>query len=211
MIRRSLLASITIAAVFAALAIGVVAADTELPWSAFGGGGGSVASTNYAIGGTAGQPIGGAAQSANYALGASYWAGITDTDSDGVFDATDLDDDGDGYKDTDEALIGTNRAYPCGLSGWPSNLIDPVPPSPANTLDIFDVTSFLGPDRRLDTNLSAFEDNSRWDLLPGPGVFGIDINISDLAALFTGDNGGGAFPPMFGGQRAFDRTCPLPP
>jgi hypothetical protein len=207
---RSLLLPLSIAAVFAALTIGVVVADTALPWSAFGGGGGTAASTSYRIGATAGQSIVGSAQSANYALGAGYWAGITDTDSDGVFDAGDLDDDGDGYTDTDEALIGTNRAYPCGISGWPSNLVDAAP-SPANTLDILDVTSFLGPVRRLDTNLSAFPDNNRWDLLPGPGVFGIDVNISDLAALFSGDNGSGAFPPMFDGQRAFDRTCPLPP
>jgi hypothetical protein len=122
----------------------------------------------------------------------------------------DSDDDDDGYADTIEATIGTNPRDPCGSDGWPSNLIDPLPPSPANTLDIFDVTSFLGPVRRLDTDLSAFPNNNRWDLIPGPDVFLTDINIGDLTALFTGDNGSGAYPPMFG-ERAFDKTCPFPP
>jgi hypothetical protein len=136
--------------------------------------------------------------------------GVLDTD--GCHDSPGEDFDGDGFSDDDEALrIGTNAGYPCGVAGWPSNLVDPAPPFPANTVDIFDVTSFLAPARRLDTDLAAYGDNSRWDLAPGPGVFGTDVNIADLTALFNGAAGSGAFPPMFNGGRAWERVCPLPP
>jgi hypothetical protein len=136
--------------------------------------------------------------------------GVLDTD--GCHDSPGEDFDGDGYTDDVEALqIGTDAGYPCGKRGWPSNLVDPGVPFPDNALDIFDVTSFLGPVRRLDTNLSVYADNKRWDLLPGPGPFMTDINILDLTALFNGPDGSGAYPPMFGGGRAFDRICPAPP
>jgi hypothetical protein len=121
------------------------------------------------------------------------------------------DDDNDGYTDADEGLIGTNPAYSCGIAGWPSNLVDPGSGFPTNAVDIFDVTSFIGPVRRLDTDLGAYSDNNRWDLIPGPGVFVNDVNIADLTALFNGAPGSGAYPPMFGGQRAWERECPLPP
>jgi hypothetical protein len=207
MIPRPLLAALVCGALLAALATAVVMADTNIPWSVSGAGGGTASSAGYALGGTAGQPVAGSAQSASYALGAGYWAGIADADSDGILDDADPDDDGDGYMDVDEASIGTNRAYPCGTAGWPSNLIDPAS-FPANHLDVFDVTSFLAPERRLDTNLGAVKDNKRWDLVPGTGPFTTDLNIQDLTALFSGSSG---FPPMFNSALAYDRTCPLPP
>ncbi len=43
--------------------------------------------------------------------------------------------------------------------------------------------------------------NSRWDLVPGPGLFPQWINISDLTALIAGPTG---MPPMFGGSKALN-------
>jgi hypothetical protein len=119
--------------------------------------------------------------------------------------------DGDGYGDGVEQVIGTSAFDACGKNGWPSNLVDPGSPFPANTVDIFDVTSYLAPKRRLDTNLGDFADNNRWDLIPGPTGLATDVNIFDVTALFNGPDGSGAYPPMFGGQRAWERVCPLPP
>jgi hypothetical protein len=131
-------------------------------------------------------------------------------DADGCHDSPGADFDGDGFTDDDEALrIGTDAGYPCGIGGWPSNLNDSG--DSFNKVDIFDVTSFLAPERRLDTNLVDFADNHRWNLVPGPGVFVKDVNILDLTAVFNGAPGSSAYPPMFNGQRAFDRACPLPP
>jgi hypothetical protein len=136
--------------------------------------------------------------------------GYLGTDADNGADCVDLDDDNDGYKDTVEAHVGTSPLYPCEAD-WPSNLYEANPPDPIfppNTVDILDITSFLGPVRRLDTPVTAYADNRRWDLVPGPDVFPPnDINILDLTALFTGEGG---FPPMFGGGPAFGHTCPLP-
>jgi hypothetical protein len=131
-------------------------------------------------------------------------------DNDGCHDSPGDDYDGDGYTDEVEVLsIGTSATKQCGNDGWPSNLNDDG--ASFNRLDIFDITSFLAPERRLDTNLAAFADNHRWDLAPGPGPFSTDVNIADLTALFNGATGSGAYPPMFNGERAFDRECPAPP
>jgi hypothetical protein len=138
--------------------------------------------------------------------------GQQDADADSKGDHCDTgDSDGDGYSDEVEArFIGTAADQRCGPAGWPSDLYEADPPEPVfppNTLDIADVTSFLAPFRRLDTNREAYTDNARWDLIPGPGPFTEDVNIQDLSALFAGDAGSGAFPPMFGFERAYDRTC----
>jgi hypothetical protein len=144
-------------------------------------------------------------------------AGQANADGDAFGDACDAcpstgnpgsctDDDNDGYTDTDEGSIGTDAGYPCGNGGWPADLWD-VDTS-ANKLDIQDVLSFVGPVRRLDTNLGDYADNHRWDLVPGPGTLSRDVNIQDLLALLGGTTGN---PPMFGGARAFGKACPLPP
>jgi hypothetical protein len=140
--------------------------------------------------------------------------GQEDADGDDIGDHCDTGDfDGDGYTDEVEArYIGTAPDKQCG-AGWPSNLVEPGPGEPflANGVDILDVTSFLGPVRRFDTDLSDFIDNKRWDLIPGSDVFEFDLNIQDLTTLFHGNSGSPAFPPMFGFEWAWERTCPSGP
>jgi hypothetical protein len=139
--------------------------------------------------------------------------GQQDADSDNIGDHCDTGDfDGDGYTDEAETrFIGTAVDHPCGAE-WPSNLVEPVESSDAfrlNTLDILDVTSFLAPERRLDTDPGDPYHDPRWDLVPGSGAFSNNINIGDITALFHGGQGSGAYPPMFGGERAWERTCPF--
>ena len=102
--------------------------------------------------------------------------------------------------------IGTDPRDPCGGNGWPSDL-DGQPAS-FNELDIFDLTSFLGPVRRLDKNPGQTGFDSRWDLTPGKGGLGTFLNILDITTLLGGTTGN---PPMFGNTRAFGKTCPFPP
>jgi hypothetical protein len=128
-------------------------------------------------------------------------------DADGCHDSPGNDFDGDGYTDDVEALfIGTNAGYPCGNAGWPSDL-DSQPLS-FNELDIFDLTSFIAPLRRLDTSPPAAAFSPRWDLTPGTSGFGKHINILDVTTLLGGKTGN---PPMFGNTRAFGKVCPLAP
>jgi parallel beta-helix repeat protein len=130
-----------------------------------------------------------------------------DSDGNGAGDHCDPGDfDRDGYSDENEArFIGTNADYACSVH-WPSNLFN-APPS-TNRLDVQDVTSFLSPVRRLNTNPGESGFSGRWDLQPGPGAFPDYINILDVTGLFGGLTG---FPPMFGGAPAFNKTCPFPP
>jgi hypothetical protein len=135
-------------------------------------------------------------------------------DNDGCHDSPGDDYDLDGYSDEDEALkIGTNPGYSCGGNGWPSNTWDASPST--NKLDIQDIISFVAPVRRLDTSAtgpSSARYNARWDLAPGPNSpFTNWINIIDLTTTLNGASPSPAYPPMFGGQRAFGKTCPLPP
>jgi hypothetical protein len=134
-------------------------------------------------------------------------AGQEDLDGDDEGDVCDSEDDGDGYPDASEALIGTGVLDPCGNDGWPSNLVDPDGQL-ANHLDIYDITSFLGPVRHLDTSPGDGGFDVRWDLIPGPAdVPPEHINIQDLIALFAGTTG---FPPMLNSASAYDRDCPFP-
>ncbi len=120
--------------------------------------------------------------------------------------ATPIDTDGDGWKDGDEVLIGTNSDKPCGVDGWPANLFDTGPS--ANKLDVQDIVSFIAPVRRLNTSPGNPNFSARWDLVPGKGIFPEWINVQDMTALIAGATGS---PPMFNGQRAFNQTCPFPP
>jgi hypothetical protein len=124
-----------------------------------------------------------------------------------------FDCDGDGYTGLSEASITTLPHDPCGLNGWSSNLVDPSPPpSPAaNRVDLYDILSFVAPDRRLDTNSGEPFFSVRWDISPGSGGQENQINIADLTTLFNGGPNSPAHPPMFRGQLAYDRTCPSAP
>jgi hypothetical protein len=131
--------------------------------------------------------------------------GVLDTD--GCHDSPGDDRDGDGYTDEVEALhIGTKADDPCGQDAWPSDLVSSG--FSFNKLDIVDLGSFVAPVRRMNTSPGdepAFD--KRWDLIPGT-TFGEHINIQDLGATITGPRG---FPPMFAGQRAWNRTCVTAP
>jgi hypothetical protein len=106
--------------------------------------------------------------------------------------------------------IGTNDQDPCGIPGWPSDLVSGGIPESTNRVTIGDLTSYLAPDRKLDKSPGHPSFNQRWDITPGRGVFNAWTNVNDLTSLFAGESGS---PPMLGGQRAFGSAlgCPWPP
>jgi len=128
-------------------------------------------------------------------------------DGDAYGDACDDDDDNDGFSDADEAHIGTDAMDPCGTNGWPLELDSGSPPDSANKINIRDIQTFILPVRRIGTSPGDIDFDARWDLDPGPGVFGTDINVADLQKIVF------SFPPMFGGAtRAFNGpVCPWTP
>ena len=73
-------------------------------------------------------------------------------------------------------------------------------PNTVNRITIQDLTSFIAPIRRINTNPGdpGGVYNVRWDISPGAGLFSKAINIQDLTALIT------TAPPMFNNQRAFN-------
>lgn len=89
-------------------------------------------------------------------------------------------------------------------SGWPSDFVSGGVPNSTDKITVQDLTSFLAPVRRLNTNPGYANFNSRWDLVPGRGVFANFITANDITALIAGTSG---YPPMFGGQRAIGLTC----
>jgi myo-inositol-hexaphosphate 3-phosphohydrolase len=118
------------------------------------------------------------------------------------------DTDGDGYTDGDESLhIGTDAFDACGADAWPSDVVSEG--SSHNRLDIYDLAGFLGPIRRYETSPGDLNFDARFDLKPGPMLgTGPSIDVLDLVMTFAGDTG---FPPMLGGARAFDQSCPIAP
>ena len=133
----------------------------------------------------------------------------TPTDDDGdtlvnetlVVGAEEFDCDGDGYIGSAETTITTSDQDPCGGSGWPADLV-PGGLHP-NTLTVQDLGSFLVPVRRYVSRRGEPAFDTRWDLQPDGMIY-----IRDIGLLAMGTPG---HPPMFGGQRAFGRTCPSPP
>jgi hypothetical protein len=108
--------------------------------------------------------------------------------------------------------IGTSSLGPCDIG--------PTAPSPSWPLDfmatggsedkitLVDLTSFLAPGRRLDTDPGDANFDDRWDLQPGKGTNAHFIALNDLTSLLAGTTG---FPAMFGGARAFGGpTCSGP-
>jgi hypothetical protein len=122
--------------------------------------------------------------------------------------------DGDGYSGCQETHLGTEVADRCtpGIDAtkpsnpslaWPADL-NATPgsvPSTVGLVNILDITSFLAPERRLDTSPNDPFFDVRWDLVPGPGIFGEDINIEDLTNLIVITP---PMPPFHGTMRAFD-------
>lgn len=122
-----------------------------------------------------------------------------------------VDQDEDGYVNGVENYLGTDPYKACATSSsdvdatkpgkpskvWPADLFTATGvPATYNKITIQDLTTFLAPTRRLDSSPGDTGYDKRWDLVPGAGIFGKDINISDLTNLNT------VAPPMFGGQRA---------
>ena len=121
-----------------------------------------------------------------------------------------LDCDGDGFTGADEALIfgsaGGLDQDPCGTDGWALEFDSGTPPDSANKINIRDLSTFILPVRRMGTSVGDGDFDVRWDLDPGPGVFGTDINIADLQKMVF------SFPPMLGGAKAFGGpVCPWGP
>ena len=122
-------------------------------------------------------------------------------DNDDLGDRCD-DGDGDGFFDSAEFHVGTGPVAPCGVGGWPADLVDSG--LSYNKVTVQDIVSFLAPVRRIDTSPGDARFNVRWDVNPGTTVLSKHINIQDLVELAT------LRPPMFGGALAFDKPCPGP-
>ena len=72
-------------------------------------------------------------------------------------------------------------------------------------VDTQDLASYIAPVRHINTDVGANPGNVRWDVIPGPGVLGDDINIQDMATVVT------VMPPMYGGVRSLNGArCPWP-
>jgi hypothetical protein len=112
--------------------------------------------------------------------------------------------DGDGFAGWVEnhvfgtaALAGQKRC-----THWPADFLGGGIPDSTNRLTLLDLTSFLGPERRLGASPGDAAFDVRWDLVPGKGMFSADINLNDLTGLLA------QHPPMFNGKRAFHGpTC----
>ncbi|MFQ5471686.1 MAG: hypothetical protein ACE5FA_02205, partial [Dehalococcoidia bacterium] len=50
-------------------------------------------------------------------------------------------------------------------------------------INILDITGYLAPDRHFETSPGDVNFDSRWDLVPGSGIFPDWINITDLTQL----------------------------
>ena len=118
--------------------------------------------------------------------------------------------EGDAYSDFAETYVGTDPGDECGGSGppssaWPSDLS--WSGSSMNRIELTDVTSFVAPVKRLNTSDGDAGFDPRWDLIPGPGLSEKDINLNDLTVLTAGPTG---YPPMLGGQKAFNGPACTP-
>lgn len=126
------------------------------------------------------------------------------------------DQDNDGTSDEDEALIGTDPIVPCGVHttsapiynlAWPADVFSGAGvPDTTDVVTIQDITSFLAPVRRLDSNPNDASFDVRWDLVPGAGLFNSQINLQDLTFLIV------VTPDFLEGPRALNGPkCPYAP
>jgi glucose/arabinose dehydrogenase len=120
--------------------------------------------------------------------------------------------DGDGFTGSAEANVffpaTTRDQDACGLSAWPLDFVSGGIPVSTNRVTLTDVTSFVAPVRRMNTNPGDTGFDRRWDLVPGPGIFSKTININDITATVIGST---STPQMLGGVRAINGpSCPWP-
>ena len=113
--------------------------------------------------------------------------------------------DFDGFTAATETYLGTDPndgcAEPSGSNNEPTPDKWPLDFNDDQKSDIFDLTSYIAPDRHFNTNVGAFPDGERWDLSPGKGPLSTDINIIDLSLMVTN------VPVMFGGERGWNHNC----
>jgi uncharacterized protein YkwD len=124
--------------------------------------------------------------------------------------APNSDADGDGFTFAVETHVGTNTNDTCGnpdtsLPGspsraWPADLSIASP----NQVDILDLATFVAPVRRFNTSTGDPGYDRRWDIAPGGGSLGKEINIMDVSAIVT------ARASMFGSQRVFNGPACTP-
>jgi hypothetical protein len=104
----------------------------------------------------------------------------------------------------DQDPCGTNSSPPTSPPspiGWPADLKGGT--LTANKVTVEDLATFVAPIRYLGTNVGMRVGDVRWDLSPGKGPFGSDINVQDFATLLVSA-------PMLG-TRAFNGPpCPWP-
>jgi hypothetical protein len=159
----------------------------------------------------------------------------TDDDGDGEFDEPlppgtgSMDCDGDGAPGSAEQHVYSYKSATdgdqkvCGLYdasfpdagqpgtpslGWPVDFVQGGIPDSTLLINLQDLTSFLAPVRYMGSNVGTRPGDVRWDLDPGKGTLTTDINLQDLTKLLAGPS---AYPPMLGGERAFNGpTCPWP-
>jgi hypothetical protein len=105
--------------------------------------------------------------------------------------------------------IGTGPLARCHAGGatnpspsWPSDFASGGIPNSTDKVTLTDVSSFTSLPRKFGTKPGDAAFNPRWDVVPGRGMFTPWINLNDLMALTTA--AGSAYPPMFGGARAFN-------
>ena len=130
--------------------------------------------------------------------------------------ATAYDCDRDGFKGTTENHVyfpsihgdqdpcGTNSSPPMSPPspiGWPADLKGGA--LSTNKITIEDVAAFVVPVRYLGTDVGTHVGDIRWDLSPGKGALGQDINVQDLAAVLVSA-------PMLGVRALNGPACPWP-
>lgn len=126
-------------------------------------------------------------------------------DWDGCHDSPGDDYDGDGFSDEAEVHVGTDPVDPCGSGGWPADLSPGALMGAGSRVDLMDLATFVAPVRRMDTNVGNSPGDARWDLVPGRGRLGADINLQDIMSLVL------LTPPVLGGQRALNGpVCAAP-
>ena len=104
----------------------------------------------------------------------------------------------------DQDPCGTNSSPPTSPPspiGWPADLKGG--PLTGNRVTIEDLASFIAPVRFLGTNIGTHTGDVRWDLSPGKGILGQDINVQDFASLL-------ASAPMLGTRALNGPACPWP-